>query len=76
MRRRIDLVIEDLRTRADVLNSKVVFASPGVITDSQLMIEAANRLQAIEILENEVESLKKEAERVKSLLKRKRILLE
>lgn len=59
MRRNINLVIEDLRSRAEYLIKKTVYVSPGVITDGQLMLEAANRLQAIEILEREIEAANK-----------------
>jgi SMC interacting uncharacterized protein involved in chromosome segregation len=83
MRRRIDLVIKDLRERADFINSKIVFVTPGIVTDGMIMSEAADRLQAVEILEKELEeaqeeiaSLKKEAKSVRSKLKRKGILIE
>lgn len=83
MRRDVDLLIEDLRNRGDFLNSKIVFQSPGVVTDSELMYEAANRLQAIEVLEKELEEansrikeLEKEAIGIRYLLKRKGILIE
>lgn len=66
MKRKISIVIEDLRTRAEILDKKTIFVSPKLITDGQLMLEAANRLQAIEILERELEIANKQIEELKS----------
>ena len=83
MRRDVDLLIEDLRNRGDFLNSKIVYYSPGIALDGELMYEAASRLQQIEVLEKELEEanlrineLEKEAIGVRYLLKRKGILIE
>ena len=55
MRRRVDILINDLRTRAAVLCATEESIQQGYSTDYQLMHEAANRLQAIEVLEKELD---------------------
>lgn len=76
-------LIEELRSRSSVLKSKVVFQSPGFLHDFQLMEQAADGLQYMKNLEQDIESIRaknetieKETNELIKRLKRKGILVE
>ena len=54
MRRDIDVIIQDLRDCADL--------STNTTKVNLLLLEAANRLQAIPLLENQIEALEQQLE--------------
>jgi len=55
MRRDINLVIEDLRQRAsNLLSQEPSFLAVDISSLAELLFEAANRLQAIDVLEDEL----------------------
>ena len=56
MRRPTTTLIENLRSRAEVLRSQATFESLGFVHDHLLMEEAANRLQAVEVLEQQLQA--------------------
>lgn len=57
MRRKVNILISDLRSRAAIRTAGICIDTNDLkfLSDAQLMDEAANRLQAIEVLEKELE---------------------